>query len=353
MRIIPGAVRLSRPPRVVGKTTQDIEQGVDLQAVVTANVDPTREFKAGNANTPGSPAYVAARDADADLQAELASRNATTEFISREEGRAQVVREEEVAVESADPLVPHQAATRRLTVEQWLVLAESLAQTENPAERALVLLGEEGVARAMDRAAALAQDELASLSPLSVEVLETAEEEEPELDADEAEAEAEHLDEDFSATVAQAMLAELSEMYTPSLVTAVLDGRETGAELTQSIRALVEEAPLEATGELSKETEVRVRSMLREFLEQDEEVAEPVEEVFESEEEEGEGASAEEANEWAPRAFAGAQPRASSQAWSTPGPLGARPLEKTDVKRKEAMSVLEKLARDFGAPRDE
>ncbi|KAL1672495.1 hypothetical protein EV122DRAFT_224567, partial [Schizophyllum commune] len=60
MRIIPGAVRLSRPPRVVGKTTQDIEQGVDLQAVVTANVDPAREFRVGNSNTPGSPAYVAA-----------------------------------------------------------------------------------------------------------------------------------------------------------------------------------------------------------------------------------------------------------------------------------------------------
>ena len=46
-----------------------------------------------------------------------------------------------------------------------LELAESLAEAENPLERALVLLGEEGAARSMDRAQRVAEYELNTLVP--------------------------------------------------------------------------------------------------------------------------------------------------------------------------------------------
>uniref|UniRef100_D8PUV1 Expressed protein n=2 Tax=Schizophyllum commune (strain H4-8 / FGSC 9210) TaxID=578458 RepID=D8PUV1_SCHCM len=248
-----------------------------------------------------------------------------------------------------NPLVPNQTATRKLNVEQWLELAESLAEAENPLERALVLLGEEGAARSIDRAQRVAEYELDTLIPSldSNGVAELAEVAESVQSAEEQAA----ASPEFAGVLAQAILAELSEMYTPALVAAVLEGKETGAGLVKSMHALVEEAPVESEGMLTKDAEARVRTMLREFLEQEETVAEPVEELFEAEED------VEDVDEgdWVPRAFptAGASPapRTPSQSWSTAGFLGARPLEQNTKEKNSAMSVLDQLSRQFGKKR--
>ncbi|KAL1672496.1 hypothetical protein EV122DRAFT_224564 [Schizophyllum commune] len=246
-----------------------------------------------------------------------------------------------------NPLVPNQTATRKLNVEQWLELAESLAEAENPLERALILLGEEGAARSMDRAQRVAEYELNTLIPTldSDGVAELAEV------AETVQESAETTSPEFTGVLAQAILAELSEMYTPALVAAVLEGKETGAGLVKSMHALVEEAPVESEGMLTKDAEARVRTMLREFLEQEAQVAEPVEELFEAEEDVDDV----DEGDWVPRAFptAGAStaPRTPSQSWSTAGFLGARPLEQNTKEKNSAMSVLEQLSRDFGKKR--
>ncbi|KAL1657920.1 hypothetical protein EV122DRAFT_283634 [Schizophyllum commune] len=159
---------------------------------------------------------------------------------------------------------------------------------------------------------------------------------------------------EFTGVLAQAILAilaELSEMYTPALVAAVLEGKEAGAGLVKSMHALVEEAPVESEGMLTKNAEARVRTMLREFLEQEAQVAEPVEELFEVEEDVDDV----DEGDWVPRTFPTAgtlpAPRTPSQSWSTAGFLGARPLEQNTKEKNSAMSVLEQLSRDFGKKR--
>ncbi|KAL1749562.1 hypothetical protein FB107DRAFT_294928 [Schizophyllum commune] len=199
----------------------------------------------------------------------------------------------------------------------------SLAEAENPLERALVLLGEWGAARSIDRAQRVAEYELNTLVP--------------------------KLDSDGVAELAERRRCR--NVHARALVAAVLEGKEASAGLVKSMHALVEEAPVESEGMLTKDAEARVRTMLRELLEQEAQVAEPVEELFEVEEDVDDV----DEGDWVPRTFPTAgtlpAPRTPSQSWSTAGFLGARPLEQNTKEKNSAMSVLEQLSRDFGKKR--